>query len=76
MNDLNVLNNLLVPAVSDMPDVTGEKMATGARHRFSLEITFRVQKATAKLLNDAFYGIFYYQIKNLLGSDPEIIADY
>jgi len=28
----------------------------GARHRVSLEIAFRRQKAAAKLLNDAFYA--------------------
>jgi hypothetical protein len=41
-------------AVSDVPDVTGQEMAIGARHRFSLEVAFRVQKATSKLLNDGF----------------------
>jgi hypothetical protein len=33
-------------------------MAVGARHRFLLEVAFRLQKVTAKLLNDAFYAMF------------------
>jgi hypothetical protein len=43
----------------DVPDVTGQEMAIGARHRLSLEVAFRLQKATSKLLNDAFYAIIY-----------------
>ena len=39
----------------DVPDVAGQKMAISARHHFFLEVVFRLQKATAKLLNDAFY---------------------
>jgi hypothetical protein len=35
--------------VSDMPNMTSEKMAVGARHRFLLEVGFRLQKATSKL---------------------------
>jgi hypothetical protein len=45
-------------------------MAVGARHRFSLEVAFRVQKATAKFLNDAFYAILCCQIKKLPWSVP------
>jgi hypothetical protein len=50
---------LLVAAMGDVPDVTGQEMAIGARHRLSLEVAFRLQKATSKLLNDAFYAIIY-----------------
>jgi hypothetical protein len=39
---------------------------------FSLEVDFRLQKATAKLLNDAFYAILYCQIKKLSWSDPRM----
>jgi len=46
-----------VAAVSDVPDVARQKVAVGARHRFSLEVIFQLQKVTAKLLNDAFYAI-------------------
>jgi transcriptional regulator of aromatic amino acid metabolism len=34
LNDLNVLNKILMAAMSDMPDVPRTKMAVGARHRF------------------------------------------
>jgi hypothetical protein len=44
----------------------------GARHRLSLEIAFWFQKATAKLLNDAFYVILRRQIKKLSWSDPQV----
>jgi hypothetical protein len=44
-------------AVRDVPNVTREKMTVCPRHRFSLELAFRLQKATAKLSNDAFYAI-------------------
>ncbi|HET6893078.1 MAG TPA: hypothetical protein VFH31_18375, partial [Pyrinomonadaceae bacterium] len=37
---------------------------------FFLEIAFRRQKVTAKLLNDAFYATLYCQIKTLPWSDP------
>jgi hypothetical protein len=43
-------------AVSDVPDVTREKMTVGARHRFSLEVAFRPEKVSSKRLNDAFYA--------------------
>ena len=38
---------------------------------FFLEVAFRLEKPTAKLLNDAFYAIFYCQIKMLSWSDPD-----
>ena len=57
--------------MSDGPDVTGQKMAVGAWHRFPLEVTFRLQKAAAKLLNDAFYAILCCEIKKLSWSDPQ-----
>jgi len=37
----------------------------GARHRFSLEIAFWLQKTTSKLSNDAFYFMFCCQIKDV-----------
>ena len=58
-------------ALSDVPDVTRHEMMVGARHRFSLEVAFRLQKATAMLLNDAFYDTLGCQIKKLPWSDPE-----
>jgi hypothetical protein len=58
-------------AVSDVPNVTREKMTVCARHRFSLEVAFRLQKAAAKLLNNAFYAILYCQIKKLPWPTPE-----
>jgi hypothetical protein len=57
--------------VRDVPDVTRQEMTVGARHRFSLEVTFRLQKASSKLLNDAFYDTLQRQINNLPWSDPE-----
>ena len=60
----------LMTAMSDVPDVTREKMTVCARHRFSLEVAFRLQKVAAKLLNDAFYAILCCQIKKLPWSDP------
>jgi hypothetical protein len=35
------------------------------------EFAFRLQKAIAKLLNDAFYAILCREIKKLAWSDPE-----
>jgi hypothetical protein len=46
-------------AVSDVPDVTWKEVAICARHLFSLEVAFQPKKATSKLLNDAFYAMFY-----------------
>jgi hypothetical protein len=40
-------------AVSDVPDMTKQEMAIGARHRFYLfylKVALRLQKATAKFL--------------------------
>jgi hypothetical protein len=42
----------------------------GARHRFYLEVAFRLQKANAKLLNDALYAILCCQLKKFRWSDP------
>jgi Sugar-specific transcriptional regulator TrmB len=63
-------------AVSDVPDATREKMTVCARHRFSLEVAFWLQKATAKLLNDAFYAILCCEIKKLPWSDPGLYASF
>ena len=41
--------------------------------RFSLEDAFSAQKATSKRLNDAFYAMFYCQIKKLPWSDPGLV---
>src|SRR4030095_11897319 len=38
---------------------------------FFLEVAFWFEKPTAKLLNDAFYAIFYCQIKMLSWYDPD-----
>jgi hypothetical protein len=53
--------------VSDVPDVTREKIPVGSRHRFSLEVAFRRQEAAAKLLNDAFYATLLFERKQLPG---------
>jgi hypothetical protein len=45
--------SLLMAAVSDVPNVTGEKITVCTRHRFSLEVPFRLQKTAAKLSNAA-----------------------
>jgi hypothetical protein len=37
---------------------------------FFLEVAFSVQKATSKLLNNAFYATLCCQIKKLPWSDP------
>ena len=39
---------------------------------FFLEVAFRLKKSTAKLLNDASYGMFYCQLKMLSWSDPAL----
>ena len=49
-------------------------MTVCARHRFSLELALWLQKATAKLLNDAFYAISCCEIKKLPWSDPGLYA--
>jgi hypothetical protein len=59
--------NPSVTAVSDVPDMTGQKMAVGSRHRFPLEVTFRLQKAAAKLLNDAFLLSYVVKSRSCLG---------
>ena len=53
-----------------MPNVAREKVAVGAWHCVFLEVAFSVQKATSKLLNNAFYAILAFQIKRLPWSDP------
>jgi hypothetical protein len=45
-------------AVGDVPDVTGQEITVGARHRLFLENAFRPEKARSKLLKDAFYSMF------------------
>jgi hypothetical protein len=44
--------------VSDMPNITSEKMTVCQGHRFSLEEAFRPKNRASKRLNDAFYAIF------------------
>jgi hypothetical protein len=39
---------------------------------FFLEVAFSVQKATSKLLNNAFYATLCCQIKKLPWSDPAL----
>jgi len=57
-------------AVSDVPDMAWQRVQV-ARGVVFLEVAFRLEKPTAKLLNDAFYAIFYCQIKMLSWSDPD-----
>lgn len=59
-------------AVSDVPDVTREKMAVCARHRFSLEATFRLSKAAAKHLTRCL--LCYLSLANQDVGRPESIA--
>jgi hypothetical protein len=68
LNDWNVLNKFFGNTVSDVPNVTRQKVAVAS---FFLEVAFRLEKSTAKLLNDAFYATFYCQIKMLSWSDPD-----
>ena len=64
---------LAATLVSDVPEITRQEVAVGARHRSSLEDAFRPQKVTSKLLTDAFYATFSCQIKNFPWSDPALI---
>jgi hypothetical protein len=60
LNDWNVLNKFFGNTVSDVPNQAesgGWRVAS-----FFLEVAFRLEKPTAKLLNDAFYAMFYCQI--------------
>jgi hypothetical protein len=41
-----------------VPDVTGQEVTIGARHRLSLAIPFQTEKACSKVSNDAFYSMF------------------
>jgi hypothetical protein len=45
----------LMAAVRDVPDVSGQKIAVGARHRFFLEAHFQAPKEASTLLNNDFY---------------------
>jgi hypothetical protein len=54
-------------AVGYVSDVTGQKMAVGARHRLSLEIAFRPKKASSKRLDDSLYAMLWCEINNCLG---------
>ena len=58
--------------VSEVPDVTREKMAVGTGHTFLLERLFHLSKATAKRLSMAFFAILYHRISMLRRSDPVI----
>jgi len=51
----------VVAAVSDVPDVTGQKIAVGAGHRLSLKRAF--QKGAAKRLDQCYFAIFCRPIK-------------
>jgi hypothetical protein len=56
------LLNLLSGAqrLNDLNVWSGPRLLNGWRAAsFSLEVTFRVKKVTAKLLNDAFYALLY-----------------
>jgi hypothetical protein len=59
-------------AVHDVPDVTGEKMAVGARHRLVLRAPVSSKKTSAKLLSRAFYAILCRLINTLRWSDPAL----
>jgi hypothetical protein len=45
-------------AVSDVPDVTGQKIAVGARHPCFLEQPFYFKKSIPKPLTTAYFAIF------------------
>src|SRR5918996_4710946 len=57
-------------AVRNVPEMAREKMTIRSRHRVFLKSHFQDQKETSKLLNDAFYAMFRYRIKQLPWSDP------
>jgi hypothetical protein len=55
--------------VRDVPDMTPQKVAVRSPHRFFLEAACQPQNWPSKLLNDAFYAIFFREIKQLAWSD-------
>jgi hypothetical protein len=57
-------------AVRDVPDVTGKKMAIGARHRLCLRAPVSTQEAGSKPLSHATYAILCRLNKRLRWSDP------
>jgi len=56
--------------VRDVPDVSGQEIAVGSRHRLFLDGAFEVKNSPSKLLIDTFYAILSRQIQNLRRSDP------
>jgi hypothetical protein len=48
----------LMAAVGNVPDVTGQEVTIGARHRLSLALPFQTEKACSKVSTDAFYSMF------------------
>jgi hypothetical protein len=48
----------LMAAVGNVPDVTGQEVTIGARHRLSLAVPFQTEKACSKVSTDAFYSMF------------------
>jgi len=67
--------NRLLHWMSNMPDMTRQKVAVGALHCFFLEIAFLVQKATSNLLNNA-YVTLRCQIKKLPWSDNHLAGSF
>ena len=48
----------LMAAVGNVPDVTGQEVTIGARHRLSLAVPFQTERACSKVSTDAFYSMF------------------
>jgi len=65
-------NRLILEALLTKYSSQGGRKSDGWRvASFFLEVAFRLEKSTAKPLNDAFYAMFYCQIKMLSWSDPD-----
>jgi hypothetical protein len=54
----------MVVAVSEVPDVTGQKMAVGTGHRNSLKRMFHLQKGVAHRLGRSYSATLYSRINN------------
>ena len=62
----------MVAAVTEVPNVAGQKMAAGTGHRvFSLEHAIHDQKGASKPLERSYFAILFCEINLLRRSDPE-----
>jgi hypothetical protein len=63
-------------AVSDVPDNGSAESGGWRAASFFLEVAFHLQKATSKLLNNAFYATLCCQIKKLPWSDNHLAGSF